>query len=245
MKTAAESLCEFADELEFKDIPARVVEKAKSHILDTIGVSALGSVNENTRKLFDVMRNDRGSRQSTILWFGSKGPATTTALANGTMAHALDYDDTHLEAAAHLSAPLVPAALAVAEMTGADGRALLTALVSGYEVMARMGSAAPGQFHKKGFHPTSIFGTLGAAVVAGKLLRLNSEKLADAMGISGSFSSGIFEYLSDGSWVKPIHAGWAAHAGIMAALMAKEGLRGPHSVLEGGFGVYSTPCRRG
>jgi len=236
----AEVLSEFAENLKFEDIPGKVVEKAKDHVIDTLGICLACTKHKYLQIVVDVVKGWGGKAESTILGFGDKVPCANAALANGSMAHAVDYDDTHLESVAHPSAPIVPTALAVGEAQESSGKEILTAIIAGYEIMARIGNAVPGQFHNKGFHSTSICGTFATSIVAGKLLGLNSTQMANAMGICGSLASGIFEFLTDGSWVKPIHAGWAAHAGIVAAQMAKKGLTGPHTVLEGRFGLYNT-----
>jgi 2-methylcitrate dehydratase PrpD len=240
LKPYAEVLCEFAESLRFEDIPAKVVEKAKEHLIDTLGISLASTRNKYSQLLVEAVKELGGEAESTILGFGEKVPCANAALANGSLVHAVDYDDTHLESIAHLSAPVVPTALAVGETQESSGKEVLTAIIAGYEIMARIGNAAAGLFHKKGFHPTSICGTFAASIIAGKLLGLDSTQMANAMGICGSFASGILEFLVDGSWVKPIHAGWAAHAGIIAAQLAKKGLTGPHTVLEGRLGLYNT-----
>lgn len=104
--------------------------------------------------------------------------------------------------------------------------------------------AAPGSFHERGFHPTSVCGVFGATLAAGLLWGLTESQLVGAMGIAGSMASGLFEYLADGSQTKPLHAGWAAHAGIMATQLAQHGARGPASVLEGRFGLYKAYLNR-
>ena len=134
----------------------------------------------------------------------------------------------------------MPTALAVAESEGVSGRDVVTAIVAGYEAIARLGMAAPGAFHARGWHATSACGTLAAALTAGTLLRLDARRLASALGIAGSFASGLMEFLEDGSAVKRLHAGWAGHAGIVAATLAAGGVSGPASVLEGRFGFYRT-----
>jgi 2-methylcitrate dehydratase PrpD len=160
------------------------------------------------------------------------------AMVNGSLAHALDYDDTHLPSIMHLSSPIVATALSVGEALHATGSEVLTAMIGGYEVASRLGMAVRGKFHERGFHATSLCGVFGTALTAGKLLGLDPERLMGSLGIAGSFASGLMEFLSDGSWVKPLHAGWAAHAGIMAAFLAREGIVGPKRIIEGDKGLY-------
>jgi 2-methylcitrate dehydratase PrpD len=133
----------------------------------------------------------------------------------------------------------VTTALAVGEAVGASGRAMLEAALAGVEVMCRVGLAVPGRFHARHFHPTALAGVFGAAAAASKLRRLTEDQVVDAFGISGSQAGGIIEYLTDGTWTKRLHPGWAAHAGIVAAVLAECGMRGPETVFEGAHGLYA------
>ena len=222
------------------DIPGAVLADAKLRILDTLGVSLAASASSagNIARLA-ALRLGRGE-ESTILGFGDKVPATSAALVNGTLSHALDFDDTHNESVIHVSAPIVTTATAAGELTRADGRAVLTAAVGGAEIACRIGCVRPGAFHKRGFHATGVVGTFGAALTAGKLLALGAEQLTHALGIAGSQAAGVLEFFSDGTWAKRLHPGWAAHSGITAAYLAAEGFSGPATVLEGRFGLFAT-----
>jgi 2-methylcitrate dehydratase PrpD len=162
------------------------------------------------------------------------------ALANGALAHGLDFDDTHAASITHASAVVVPAVLALAERDGAPGRDVVRACIAGYEAIARLGMAAPGAFHARGWHATSVCGAFAAALAAGTLLGLAPRALTSALGLVGSFAGGVMEFLEDGSAVKRLHAGWAAHAGVLAATLAAGGVTGPATVLEGRFGLYRT-----
>jgi 2-methylcitrate dehydratase PrpD len=159
-------------------------------------------------------------------------------LANGTLAHGLDYDDTLEGAIVHTGSCCATAALAVGEARHASGPEVLAAIVAGVEVMAAVGRACPGAFHRRGFHPTALCGGFGAAAAAGQLLGLAPAELAITFGICGSQASGIIEYLADGSSTKRFHAGWAAHAGIVAAHLARAGFTGPRTVFEGTHGFF-------
>jgi 2-methylcitrate dehydratase PrpD len=138
----------------------------------------------------------------------------------------------------HVSAVVAPAAVAVAQAVGAGGGDLVAAFVAGAETTTRVGMALPGAFHERGLHPTSVCGVFGATVAAARLLGLTREQLVSALGIAGSTASGLFEFLADGSATKPFHAGWAAHAGIVSAGLARDGLTGPATVLEGRYGIF-------
>ena len=240
MKSATEKLAEFAVNLQWEDIPKEVQENAKLRILDIVGLS-LGSIpTDYYRIVLKMAKAMGGSPDSTIVGEGIKFPPALAALVNGTAAHGLDFDDTHTRAIVHASSCVVPTALAVAEAGNKNGKDLITAAVAGYETIVRLGAAAPGAFHARGFHATSIAGTFATALVAGKLLNFTSEQIVNAMGIAGSQASGLLEFLEDGSWVKRIHAGWAAHSGIIAADLAGYGMSGPKTILEGKFGLYRT-----
>jgi 2-methylcitrate dehydratase PrpD len=240
MATAGERLAEFAAGLRFEDIPQPVLSKAKQHILDILGIGLAASQLPYAAMLSTLVRQWQGKPESTVLVYGDKVPAPSAVLANGSFSHGLDFDDTHTASITHASTCVVPAALAVGEAVGADGKALLTATIIGYETIARIGLAAPGKFHHRGYHATPLCGTFAAALTAGKLLGLPAEALASALGICGSQAAGIQEFLDDGSWTKRLHPGWAGHSGVVAAQLASLGFKGPHKVLEGRFGLLST-----
>ncbi len=157
---------------------------------------------------------------------------------NGTAAHGEDFDDTFEGGPVHAGAVIVPAVLAACERYRPDGRAALLGIAVGCEVMCRLSTVAPTRTHKAGFHPTAIFGAIGAAAGVGAALGLNARQLVDALGVAGSMASGIIEYLAEGTWPKRMHAGWAAQSGLRAALLAKHGFRGPRTVFEGTHGLF-------
>jgi 2-methylcitrate dehydratase PrpD len=165
------------------------------------------------------------------------------------LAHSLDYDDTHLPSVLHPSASVVPAALAAAELTGATGGEAVAAIAVGLEVCVRLGMAgydrAAGNsvFFEHGQHATSICGTLGGAVAAARLLGLDAERTLDALGVAASMAAGLIESNRTGGTVKRIHCGWAAHAAVSAASLARHGISGPPTVLEGRFGFFQAFLR--
>jgi 2-methylcitrate dehydratase PrpD len=240
MVTQAQDLAAFADRLKFEDIPAEVIARVKLHLLDILGIGLAASEMEYARLIVETVRAWGGQPQSTVLRYGDRLPAPSAVLANGSFTHGLDFDDTHAESITHASTCIVPPALAVGEVLHADGKALLTAAVIGYEIIARIGAAAPGVFHHHGYHATPICGTFAAGMVAGKLMGLSPEALTYTLGICGSQAAGLQAFLDDGSWTKRLHPGWAAHGGIVAAQLAARGFRGPQTVLEGRFGLYAT-----
>jgi 2-methylcitrate dehydratase PrpD len=154
------------------------------------------------------------------------------------LCHGLDFDDTHSDSVSHVSVVVCPAAIAVAETVGSGGRDVLTAIVAGNEVVTRVGTAASGLFHERGFHPTAICGIFGATAAAARLGGLSGRDTASALGIAGSMAAGLFAYLDDATATKPVHPAWAAHGAVLAARLAAHGAEGPPGVLEGRFGVF-------
>jgi 2-methylcitrate dehydratase PrpD len=162
----------------------------------------------------------------------------TAALCNGTAAHGEDYDDTYEGGPIHAGAVIVPALLAAAEAHQLSGADLLRGIAVGCEVMCRLCTVAPKLVHKAGFHPTAVFGALGAAAGVASALRLTPAQWVNALGIAGSMASGIIEYLAEGAWTKRMHPGWAAQAGYRAARMAQAGFTGPRTLFDGEHGFF-------
>ncbi len=239
MQGAAYGLAAFVAGLAFEELPADVVAAAKLHALDTLGCGlaarTLGEVE------WVVAATAEGGNRGPASGIGmSVGlPAADAALVNGTLCHALDFDDTHPASVVHVSAAIVPTALAVAESLGRSGREMICALVAGNETSIRLGMAAGGRFHARGFHPTGICGVFGATAAAARLAGLGVDQTVHALGLAGSMAGGLLEFLADGSQTKPLHPGWAAHAGITAARLAAHGATGPASVLEGRRGLFA------
>ena len=168
---------------------------------------------------------------------GAFNPATA-ALCNGTAAHGEDYDDTFEGGPIHAGAVIIPAVLAAAEQHGLSGADFFRGIAVGSELMCRLCLVAPKMVHKAGFHPTAVFGALGAAAGGASAMRLAPVQWVNALGIAGSMASGIIEYLAEGAWTKRMHPGWAAQAGYRAARMAEAGFTGPRSLLEGEHGFF-------
>ncbi len=238
MATFAERLAGFAAGLRASSLPPDVRERARDLLLDTVGVALAARPEPFARSTHAVAAALGGPPEATLWGAAARVGMAGAALANGTLAHGLDYDDTLEEAIVHTGCCCATTALAVGEATRAPGAAVLAALVAGVEVMAAVGLVAPGAFHRRGFHPTALCGPFGAAAAAGSLLGLDAAELATAFGLCGSQAGGIIEYLADGSWTKRLHAGWAAHAGVVAALLARAGFTAPASVFEGTHGFF-------
>lgn len=236
--SVARSLSRFVVGLSLDDVPAPVVATASRLALDTLG-NALAAVPEAFgRAVLRAAAQLGGPPESTLIGSAARVSAANAALANGTLAHGLDFDDTREDAIVHTGSVAVTTALAVGEAAGASGRQVLESLVAAVEVMCRVGLAVPGRFHARHFHPTALAGGFAAAAAAGKVRGLTEDQLVHAFGICGSQASGIIEYLADGTWTKRLHPGWAAHAGIVAAVLAESGMIGPETVFEGGHGFY-------
>ncbi|MBI3517381.1 MAG: MmgE/PrpD family protein [Proteobacteria bacterium] len=241
----APTLAAWAHGLTFEALPVAVVEDARRRLLDTLGVAIAAldeplavSVVAGAKRLGD-------GTEATLLSDGSTAPAPIAALVNGTLAHALDFDDTDAASVMHSSVVTVPAALAAAEAANTGGCDLLLAIAIGNEINCRLGRLAPGDFHALGFHPTSVLGCLAVTLLAGRVFGLPPAVMAAAAGIAGSLASGILEAYSDGTWSKTLHAGWAGHAGLVALRLAEAGFTGPASVVEGRYGVVATHTARG
>ena len=236
--TVAGRIAQFVETLSAEDIPAAVQANAKLHALDALGIGVASSDMDFGRAIHQAGCDTGTGEESRTLGFGTHLPAAAAALVNGTLMHGLDFDDTHIGAIYHATAPALATALAVGEAQHAGGEAVLTAYVIGLEVGCRLAAAGAGQFHAHGFHPTAIAGAFAATCVAGRLYGLSLDALNDALGLCGSQAAGILEV--EGSWLKRLHPGWAAHSGIIAAYLGRAGFHGPATVFEGRRGVFAT-----
>ena len=236
---AARRLARFVVELALDDVPADVAAAASRLALDTLGNALAAAREDFGRAVLDVAEGLGGPPESALLGRRTRVAAANATLANATLAHGLDFDDTREDAIVHTGCVAVTTALAAAEAARADGRALLEATIAAVEVMCRIGLAVPGALHARHFHPTSITSSFAAAAAAARLGGLTEDRLVHAFGICGSQAAGIIEYLADGSWTKRLHPGWGAHAGVVAVQLARAGFTGPETVLEGGHGLYA------
>lgn len=236
--TLAQRLAEFAASLRDDAIPNDVAASVRLRLLDLLGVALAASRDSAARPILAALEGWESGGRCSVVGAGRTAAAPLAALANGALAHVLDFDDTHAGSITHASAVVLPAVLAAAEAAGADGRAATRAAVAGYETITRLGMAAPGAFHARGWHATSACGSLAAALAAGVAGGLDAARLTAALGVAGSFASGLLAFLADGSDVKRVHPGWAAHGGVVASTLASSGFTGPATVLEGRFGLY-------
>ena len=215
------------------DPPAEARQRAASAFLDTIGVMLAGSSEPAARSVQAVV-GDRAGGTCVVSGTPLRASASEAALANGTAAHALDYDDMCFVSLAHPSAPLVPAVLAAGETIGTPGRALLDAYVVGFELETRLGRLMNPRHYQRGWHCTSTLGTLGAAAAVSRLIGLDAGACARALAIAASQASGLKENF--GTMVKPLHAGLAARNGVLAALLARHGMDASQAALDGAQG---------
>lgn len=219
-------------------IPDDVRAAALRHLLDGVG-AALGGLRAGTAQpAVDVALGLGGPAEATVIGTRTKVSAPAAALANGTLVHALDFDDTHAGGLVHATAVVLPAAFAVGQQVGASGRAVLEAAVVGYEAVTRISSAAPHGFHARGLHATAVAGVFSSALVAARLTGLDAVTTANALGIAGSQAGGLLAFLGTSASTKQLHPGLASQSGIIAARLAAAGATGPDSVFEGRNGLY-------
>lgn len=237
--SVARRFARFASGVSLDTVPPAVAARATLLALDTLGSCLASSRQDFGRAVTEAAGRLGGGPESVVVGTRARVGAAAAVLANGTLAHGLDFDDTREDAIVHTGCVAVTTALAVAEAVGASGRAALEAMIAGVEVMCRVGLAVPGRFHARHYHPTALAGGFAAAAAAGRLYGLTEDQLVHALGICGSQASGVIEYLADGSWTKRLHPGWAAHAGVSAALLARAGFTGPETVFEGAHGFYA------
>lgn len=233
-----DTLARFVTETDFASVSEKTRANAKMHILDTFGVALAGSKTSVADIAVDYCKKLGASSEASIWGTKAKASVSTAAFANGLLAHALDYDD--WDAFIHVGHPssmLVGAALPLAENIGASGKDLLKAYVLGIEVICKLAANAP-NMQDRGFHSTPVFGSLGAAVACGSLLKLDAAKLKAALGIAASAAGGI--HRQQGSMVKPFHAGNSARNGAEAALLASQGFTADAAIFEAPRGFCDT-----
>jgi len=219
-------------------LPEDAATAARLHFLDAIGVglAAAGSPIGAAYRAYAAEVAKGGP--ATVFGQSNGASAADAALINGGLIHSLEFDDTHTASIAHGSAVLAAAALAVAQAQNSSGAALLGAYARGWEVLIRFGLAAPNGFHAKGFMSTSVTGALTSALLSAELMALDEDRSVAALGIALSQASGVMEFLTNGSSVKSLNPGWAAHAGVVAAHFARAGMTGPETSLDGKHGLF-------
>jgi 2-methylcitrate dehydratase PrpD len=212
--------------------------RMRVYALDTLAVTLAGSTSPSSAVMQRAVLAAAGKPEATVMAAGRVTSAWDAALINGAFAHALELDDDHRIAVLHPGAVVVPAALAAAEAAGASGLTFLRALLVGYEVACRLGEVYRGSLFDNALHPTALCGVFGAAAAAAVCLDLDEDAFVRALGIAGTQASGLTEWRADGSWIKRLHPGRSAHAGVLSARLACEGFTGPASIFEGDGGFF-------
>ncbi len=237
--TVTEDFAAWAGELAPGDVPADVSQAARRHLLDGVANAVGSRLHGAVDPALAVAEALGGPEEAAVLGAERKLSAPAAALADGALVHGLDFDDTHAGGLVHATAVALPAAFTVGQQVGASGAEVLTAVVIGYELVCRVSAAVPHGFHARGVHATHAVGTLAAAAIAARLMELDAATTVSALGIAGSASSGLLEFLDTGSSTKQLHPGTASMAGVLAARLAAAGATGPSSVLEGRQGVWA------
>ena len=219
-------------------VPDRVCASVRRHLVDGFGVALAAVRLDAASPAVTVARGLGGPPEATIIGTDARGGAAAAALANGTLVHALDFDDTHASGLVHATAIVLPAAFAVGQERSRTGAEVLDAAVVGLEVACRVPSAAPHQFHARGLHATMVAGVFSAAAVAARLMGLTPEQTTAALGIAGSQAGGLLAFLATGASTKQLHPGLASQSGILAARLAAAGASGPETVFDGPHSVF-------
>jgi len=218
------ALAEFLSDTAYDDLPPAVVDESYRATLDWFGSALAGALEPPARIAQRVVQAFGAGDESTVLGVG-RGSAPAAALANGVASHILELDDVHKGSTLHAAAPVISAALAVAEREHASGRALALAIALGYDASLRIGEAV-NPSHYRYWHPTGTAATFGAAAAAASILRLTSSQMLDALGTAGTQAAGLWEFNADGAMSKHLHPGKAAFNGVLAADLARLGFTG-------------------
>ncbi|MEO7727729.1 MAG: MmgE/PrpD family protein, partial [Burkholderiales bacterium] len=237
--TIADTLAQFVTRLDHTAIPAAVRDKARLHLLDSVGVALASAGFEFARKACAGL-TALGTGDYPVIGMPERLSLRDAVLMNGMLVHGIEFDDTALRGRIHPSAFCVPCALGEGAHAKASGRDMLSAYIAGVECAVRLGMAARGGFSPAGFNAVGIIGAFGGTLVAGKLLGLNAAQLTMAQGIAYSTAAGNREFSAADSWTKRFEAGWPGVGAITAAMLAKEGYAGPRSAYEGKYGLFNT-----
>ena len=231
----AEEFSSWSKNLNVKDIPEKTQFTLKFLLKDICGI-ILSARNEDYVK--SLVETYKGSGSLISLGHSERFDLFSSAIIAGTAAHGEDFDDTFEGNPMHVGATMIPAMLSAAQKFNLDGDQILKGLAVGSELICRLALVAPTAMHKQSFHPTAVCGTFGVAAGLSSVLDLSEKQMVSALGIAGSFTSGIIEYLAEGSWTKRVHPGWSANSGMNATLIAKSGFYGPRTVFEGKHGFF-------
>jgi 2-methylcitrate dehydratase PrpD len=236
---ASRRIAEYVSALSYDKLPANAIHAFKRALLDYLTCAIAGSRMAPTRIVYDYVSSWDQSREAVVMGTQTRLSCPNAAFVNGTSTHGLDFDDGFTRGSVHPSGAVFPAILAIAEKNGCTAQEVVAAGIAGYDVTARIAATMHPSSARRGFHNTPTAGVLGAAAGVSRLLKLDAKTTLDALGIAGSFSGGLREYLFGGAEVKRIHPGKAARDGIFCAELAKRGLTGPEQVLEGKNGLFN------
>ena len=235
--TASQSFARFCAGLDYEALPPVAIERVKHFFIDYIGIALRASTLDSSQPVRRLAAARPIPGGATLLGRPDLVNAHWAAFANGMAAHSMELDDTYLPGSIHNESFVFSPSLALAEERGVSGKRFVVAIVAGFEVACRVAAALqPAATNARGFHPTGTTGALGAAAAAGTLLGLNAEQMSVAIGVACSQAGGLLEFVTDGTWTKRFHGGWAAHAGIVAAELAQHGMTAPRTAIEGKFG---------
>jgi 2-methylcitrate dehydratase PrpD len=231
-ESATDALVDFVSRLRHDALSDEVRHYARRHLLDTVGVMIAGADGNVATQAEAVVASLRHAGATPVPGRTRRADLLDAAFLGGTAAHGIELDDGYRHGSAHCGCVVVPAALAVAHERHADGKALIAAIVAGYETAIALARACHPDLRQRGFHPTGAVGPFGAAMAAGKLRGLTAEQLAWALGIAASSAAGLFAFVNGGADIKRLHAGHASREGLQAALLAERGIEGPPGVVE-------------
>ncbi len=241
-QTVSEQISQKLTGLTLADIPGKALEVGVNDLIDMAGLCIAARQTDYVAKVIAGVDADG---PCTAIGQSSGLDAAGAAIVNGVATHGEDFDDTLEGAPIRVGAMVIPAVLAACERFGRSGADALVGIVTGLEAVCRFNHIAPGAIHHAGFHPVGVIGALGGTVGASAALGLNAHQMTMALGIAGSLSSGILEYLTDGAWTKRLHPGWAAQSGLRAALWGRQDYFAPRTVFEGGhsfFKAFAPSC---
>ena len=246
MQDASEALVDFATGLSLDAVPEAVLHRSKMSILDAIGTALLSSELEKSRQTARAVRGI-SARGGSVAWgLGFRASPMEAALLNGMLVEGLDYSDIHVGAGLHPTSVILPAVVSCGESDGSRGDEVMLAHVVGCETMIRLGLTAPGRFHARGFQPTSIVGVLGAAVATSKLMKLGRKETGEALSLASTLAFGSSLSVRVGAYFGGVDSGRAAESGLLASLLAREGIAGiARDSIEGRFGFLETYAGQG
>jgi 2-methylcitrate dehydratase PrpD len=235
--TVAQSLARFISDLSYRHIPAEAVARCRELLLDQLGCQLIGASVPWNQPVYQFVKNAKSGGPARIVKYGNEVPLDDAVLVNGTFAQGCELDDYYDQGGGHPGAATVPVIVALAQQQTVSGQELITAMVAGYEVGWRIGRALLPELMQRGYHAQSAVGVFIAAAAAGKILRLDPDRMTHALAIAGSHAGGTMEYDQSGGEVKRLHNGMACCGGLRSALLAEIGLTGPPTILEGERGI--------